>query len=108
MPLKIVDSVAHNPSKAPRGSKALVPRLVPRVSFACSAELPSPPQQAYPLILCCNLASRPLATRLTLLAYHYRIAVVDVVVVFGIGVDVVVGGVAVGAGRGEGRRQCIG
>ena len=43
---------------------------------------------------------------LTLLAYHFRIAVVDHdVLVVGVGV---VGGVAVGAGGGDGRRQCIG
>ena len=105
--LRIVNSVTHCLIASPRDSKALLPRLVPRAIFTFSANLPSPTQQACPLIPSCKLASSLLATSLTLLAYHFRI-VVAVVVVFVVGVGVVVGGVAVGAGGGEGHRQCIG
>ena len=79
--------------------------------LACFAKLPSPTQQACPLIPPCDLATELIARRVTLLAYYSCNVVVDVVVYVDVvdvvdrtgvvGVGFVVDGVAGGAGGGE-------
>ena len=58
-----------------------------------------------PPVPCGDFVSGLLAMKLTLLVYHTRIAVVGVDTAVVLGVAVVVGGVAVGAGEGKGHRE---
>ena len=91
------------PGELLRDSKALLPAPYPRAVLVLFANSPSPTQQARPPIPSCTPLSRLLPTRPTPCPCRSRSDIVD----FG-DLAVAVGGVAVGADGGEGRRRCIG